>query len=58
MTEVALGQLDSGALPPSQSRQTIAKNRRIEELKRRFVENSISLEEYVQGLSGHTNINL
>ena len=43
-TEVSLCQLQSGALPPAQSRHTAEKNRRIAELRN------------LQGLSGHTNL--
>ncbi len=54
--EVAIAQLQAGAHPPPRSRATVQKNRRIEELKRRFTDNEITLQEYITGLAGHTNL--
>ena len=54
MSEVSMQQLATGATPPKRA----AKNKRIEELKSRFTTNAISLEEYVRGLAGHTNVNM
>ena len=56
--EVKVAQMQSGARPPEQSRWTIEKNRRIAELKRRFGENTINLDEYIRGLAGHTNLRI
>ncbi len=54
--EVAIAQLQGGARPPSQSRVTVDKNRKISELKRRFADNAITLQDYISGLAGHTNL--
>ena len=58
VTEVAISQLTSGAQAPKRARRTVAKEKRITELKRRFDENLISLAEYIRGLSGHTNLQI
>ncbi len=51
-----LPQLQAGARPPPQSRDTVNKTRKIAELKRRFMANEITLQEYISGLAGHTNL--
>ena len=56
MTEITISQLASGAIPPRRGKKSTDKDKRIQELKQRFSDNTISLEEYVQGMSGHTNI--
>ena len=48
-TEVSLAQLATGATPPRRARRTMDKDKRIAELKRRFANNAISLEDYVSG---------
>ena len=53
-TEVSMAQLAAGAAPPHRSRKAIQKDRNIEELKRRF--DTITLEEYLSGVSAHTNL--
>ena len=55
-TSVKLAQLAAGARPPSQARWTIEKNKNIEELKTQFSNNTISLEQYLRGLSSLTNL--
>ncbi len=42
--EVAIAQLQAGARPPPQSRDTVNKTRKIAELKRRFIGNEITLQ--------------
>ncbi len=54
--EVSVAQLQAGARPPPKPRATLEKNRKIAELKRRFIGNEISLAQYIKGLSGHTNL--
>ncbi len=53
--EVTLAQLLTGACPAPKRRATVQKNRRIVELKRRFEENEINLQDFIRGLAGHTN---
>ena len=48
MSEVSMQQLVTGATPPRRAKKTVAKNKRIEELRSRFTTNAISLEEYVR----------
>ena len=55
-TETFLVQLDAGAQPPRRAIRAITKDRKIQELKDRFELNTISLDEYVRGMSAHTNI--
>ena len=57
-TEVSLAQFATGATPPRRARRTVDKDKRIAELKRRFANNAISLEDYVRGISGHTGLNI
>ena len=52
---ITISQLTSGAIPPGRGRKSTDKDKRIKELKQRFSGNT-TLEEYVQGMSGHTNI--
>ena len=56
VTEINISQLASGTIPPRRGKKSTDKDKRIKELKQRFSENTITLEEYVQGMSGHTNI--
>ena len=55
-TEVTVAQLATGSQLPRQGRTTIAKDRKIEELKNRFRQDTISLGEYVKAVSAHTRI--
>ena len=54
LTEVTMAQLAAGAAPPRRARKVIQRDRKIEELKRRFSSNFITLEEYLSGVSAHT----
>ena len=54
LTEVTMAQFAAGAAPPRQARKVIQKDCKIEELKPRFSSNSITLEEYLSGVSAHT----
>ncbi len=49
-------QLEAGERPPRRAKKSVARDRKIEELKERFRSNSISLDEYVRGMSSHTNV--
>ena len=55
-TEVTIIQIQSGARPPRRTKQAILKDQKIKQLKERFVNNLISLQDYVIGMSSHTNI--
>ncbi len=55
-TEVLLTQLKAGACPPRRAKKSVVRDRKIEELKERFRSNSISLDEYVRGMSAHINV--
>ena len=55
-TEVSITQLEAGAHPPRRALKAITRDRKIQELKERFDTNTITLEEYVQGMSPHTNV--
>ena len=55
-TKVTIAQLATGSQPPRRGRTTIAKDRKIEELKNRFRQDTISLGEYVKAVSAHTHI--
>ena len=55
-TEVSITQLEAGARPPRRALKAISRDRKIQELKERFDTNKITLEEYVQGMSAHTNV--
>ena len=55
-TEVFVLQLEVGARPPRRALKAINRDRKVQELKERFDTNKITLEEYVQGMSAHTNI--
>ena len=55
-TEVFALQLEAGARPPRRALKAINRDRKVQELKERFDTNKITLEEYVQGMSSHTNI--
>ena len=51
-TEILLVQLGAGARVPKRSAQAITTDRKIKELKKRFAENSISLDEYLRWRAG------
>jgi len=55
-TEVSIAQLDTGSQPPKRAKKSVDKHKKIEELKSRFSQDQISLEEYVRGISAHTLI--
>ena len=55
-TEVFVLQLKAGARPPRRALKAINRDRKIQELKECFDTNKITLEEYVQGMSAHTNV--
>ena len=55
-TEVSIAQLDTGSQPPKRAKKSIDKDKKIGELKSRFSQNEITLEEYVRGISVHTAI--
>ena len=55
-TEVTIAQLATGSQIPKRGRTTIAKDRKIEELKNRFRQDTISLGEYVKAVFAHTHI--
>ena len=55
-TEVFITQLEAGARPPQRALKAISRDRKIQEFKERFHTNKITLEEYVQGMSTHTNV--
>ena len=42
--------------PPKQAKKSVDKDKQIGELKSRFSQNEITLEEYVRGISAHTAI--
>ena len=54
--EITISQLASEAIPSTRGKKSTDKDKKIQELKKWFSENTITLEEYVQGMSGHTNI--
>ena len=54
--DVAVAQLLAGARPPVRSRAAIEKDTKIEELKAKFTNNVISMDSFICGLSGHTNL--
>ena len=54
--DVAVAQLLAGARPPVRSRAAIEKDTKIEELKAKFTNNIISMDSFICGLSGHTNL--
>ena len=54
--EVAVAQMQAGARPPVRSRAAVEKDKRIEELKRKFGNNEINMDTFLCGLSGHTNL--
>ncbi len=54
--EVQIMQIAAGARRPPRSSQTIEKNSRIAELKRRFLANELALLDYLTALAGHTNL--
>ena len=54
MTEVFVLLLEVGACPPQ--RAAINRDRKTQELKEHFDTNKITLEEYVQEMSAHTNV--
>ena len=55
-TEVRIAQLDTGSQPPKRAKRSIDKDKKIGELKSRFSQDQISLEEYVRGISAHAAI--
>ena len=52
-TEVSIAQLASGFQPPKRTKKFITTDKRIEELKKKFSQDTISLGEYV---SAYTSI--
>ena len=54
--EVSVAQLQAGAHPPPKPRAILQKNKKIAELKRRFTNNELNLEQYIKALSGHTSL--
>ena len=56
VTEAFALQLEAGARPPRRALKAINRDRKIQALKKRFDTNKITLEEYVQGMSAHTNV--
>ena len=55
-TEVSIAQLATGAAPTRRNRRATERNKKIEELKTRFTANSLILDEYLSGVSAHTNL--
>ncbi len=55
-TKVSLSQHEAGAHPSHRALRAINRDRKIKELKARFEGNSLALNEYVRGMSAHTNI--
>ena len=55
-TELSIAQLDTGSQPPKRAKKSVDKDKKIGELKNRFSQNEITLEEYVRGISAHTVI--
>ena len=55
LTEVTMAQLAAGAAPSHHARKVIHRDRKIDELKRRFLSNSIT-QEYLSGVPAHTNL--
>ena len=55
-TEVSIAQLATGAAPTRRNRRATERNKKIEELKTRFTANSLTLDEYLSGVSAHTNL--
>ena len=55
-TEVLMLQLSAGASAPKRSAKSITMDKKIKELKDRFEKNSVSLEEYLHGVSHHTSL--
>ena len=55
-TEVSITQLEAGARPPRRTLKAITRDRKIQELKECFDTKTFTLEEYVQGMSTHTNV--
>ena len=53
---MSITQLEAGACPPQRALKAITRDRKIQELKECFDTNIITLEEYVQGMSAHTNV--
>ena len=49
-------QLKAEARPPRRALKAINRDRKIQELKEHFDTNTITLEEYVQKMSTHTNV--
>ena len=55
-TEVSLAQLAAGAAPPRRRRRVLRRDRMVAQLQQRFTSNSISLEDYLSGVSVHTHL--
>ena len=55
-TQVSLVQLATSAAPPGCHRKVIQRDRMIAELHHRFASNLVSIEEYLSGVSAHTNL--
>ena len=53
MVELSLSQLESGAVPRPRARRVKEKERRVQEVKARFVNNNIMLKEYERAMSQH-----
>ncbi len=53
--DVTTAQIVAGARQPPRSGDTIEKDRRIRELRRKFDNNDLDLQSYISALSWHTN---
>ena len=54
--EVDVTQRAVGAAPLRRSRQAVDRDRKIKELKERFEQNRSTLEDFIDGISAHTNL--
>ena len=55
-TEILIAQLGAGATVPKRSSKTIVTDKKIKELRDRFDQNDISVEEYLHGVSYHISL--
>ena len=55
-TEVSLLQLTAGAHPPRRKKKAVERDGKIKKLKQKFINNCISLDDCVKGMSEHINI--
>ena len=55
-TEIDVTQRAVGAAPPRRGRQAVDRDRKIKELKERFQQNRSTLEDFIEGISAHTNL--